>query len=187
MLRLVSWFAGEQPILISFLLLLHVARRLRRRLRNRHRCLRLLIRFVSLFFFFFIVVSFLFFSVWKVRKIRGLVQELQRKVPDLQTLVRRFWKVAAPYWFSDDQFQARLQLATVFALTLLTTGISVGFNFLGRDFFNALASQFLSFFLSFVQFNSIHSWNFNDYIWYIYVCMYIAFLTSSLFLLFLYL
>lgn len=60
---------------------------------------------------------------------------------DLQTLLRRFWKVAAPYWSSDDKVQARLQLAGVFALTLATTGISVGFNFLGRDFYNALASK----------------------------------------------
>ncbi|KAL4365304.1 hypothetical protein HN51_025795 [Arachis hypogaea] len=61
--------------------------------------------------------------------------------PDLQTLFRRFWKVAAPYWSSDDKAQARLQLAGVFALTLATTGISVGFNFLGRDFYNALANK----------------------------------------------
>lgn len=59
----------------------------------------------------------------------------------MQTLFRRFWKVAAPYWFSDDKVQARLQLGAVFALTLATTGISVGFNFLGRDFYNALASE----------------------------------------------
>ncbi|XP_043702229.1 ABC transporter D family member 2, chloroplastic [Telopea speciosissima] len=65
----------------------------------------------------------------------------QRKVPDLQTLWRRFWKVAAPYWSSDDKVQARLRLAAVFALTLATTGISVGFNFLGRDFYNALANK----------------------------------------------
>lgn len=38
--------------------------------------------------------------------------------------------------------QARLRLAAVFALTLATTGISVGFNFLGRDFYNALAGMF---------------------------------------------
>lgn len=37
-----------------------------------------------------------------------------------------------------------MQLAAVFALTLATTGISVGFNFLGRDFYNALASLSLS-------------------------------------------
>ncbi|XP_058768755.1 ABC transporter D family member 2, chloroplastic-like isoform X1 [Vicia villosa] len=61
--------------------------------------------------------------------------------PDLQTLFRRFWKVAAPYWSSDDKVQARLQLASVFFLTLATTGISVGFSFLGRDFYNALANK----------------------------------------------
>ncbi|XP_044468708.1 ABC transporter D family member 2, chloroplastic [Mangifera indica] len=64
-----------------------------------------------------------------------------RKTPEIKTLLRRLWKVAAPYWYSDDKVQARLQLAAVFALTLATTGISVGFNFLGRDFFNALANK----------------------------------------------
>ncbi|CAA0836547.1 ABC transporter D family member 2- chloroplastic [Striga hermonthica] len=65
----------------------------------------------------------------------------RKKVPDVQSLVRRFWKVAEPYWFSDDKVGARWRLAAVFALTLGTTGISVGFNFLGRDFFNALANK----------------------------------------------
>ncbi|XP_031283371.1 uncharacterized protein LOC116142056 [Pistacia vera] len=64
-----------------------------------------------------------------------------RKTPEIKTLFRRLWKVAAPYWYSDDKVQARLQLASVFALTLATTGISVGFNFLGRDFYNALANK----------------------------------------------
>ncbi|XXG90402.1 hypothetical protein AAC387_Pa12g2176 [Persea americana] len=65
----------------------------------------------------------------------------RRQGPDLQTLLRRFWKVASPYWSSEDKVQARLRLAAVFALTLGTTGISVGFNFLGRDFYNALANK----------------------------------------------
>ncbi|KAK4343937.1 hypothetical protein RND71_037031 [Anisodus tanguticus] len=69
------------------------------------------------------------------------IQDEQRKPPDLQTFTRRFWKVAAPYWSSDDKVQDRLQLAAVFALTLGTTGISVGFSFLGRDFYNALANK----------------------------------------------
>ena len=68
-------------------------------------------------------------------------EEAQRPGPDPKVLLKRFWKVAAPYWFSDDKVQARWQLAAVFALTLGTTGISVGFNFLGRDFYNALASN----------------------------------------------
>ncbi|KAM1350399.1 hypothetical protein ACFX2F_004357 [Malus domestica] len=67
--------------------------------------------------------------------------EKQREVPELQTLLRRFWKVAAPYWSSSDKVQARVQLTVVFALTLATTGISVGFSFLGRDFYNALANK----------------------------------------------
>lgn len=67
-------------------------------------------------------------------------RDLQRKDADLHTLLKRLWKVAAPYWSSQDKFQARSRLAAVFALTLATTGISVGFNFLGRDFYNALAS-----------------------------------------------
>nr|CAB3471731.1 unnamed protein product [Digitaria exilis] len=65
----------------------------------------------------------------------------KRAGTDLKTLAKRFWKVAAPYWWSEDKTQARLRLAAVFALTLGTTGISVGFNFLGRDFYNALADK----------------------------------------------
>ncbi|GAB2222858.1 hypothetical protein Droror1_Dr00016988 [Drosera rotundifolia] len=65
----------------------------------------------------------------------------KRKTPEIRTLLRRFWKVAAPYWSSEDKVQARWRLAAVFALTLGTTGISVGFNFLGRDFYNALANK----------------------------------------------
>ncbi|XP_009146314.1 ABC transporter D family member 2, chloroplastic [Brassica rapa] len=63
------------------------------------------------------------------------------KASELRALWKRFWKVAAPYWFSEDKDQARLRLAAVFALTLATTGISVGFNFLGRDFYNALSNK----------------------------------------------
>lgn len=70
-----------------------------------------------------------------------LLQNEQGAGSDLKILLRRFWKIAAPYWSSEDKVQARLRLAAVFALTLGTTGISVGFNFLGRDFYNALASE----------------------------------------------
>lgn len=71
----------------------------------------------------------------------GEDKDENRVHPDIKTLLRRFWKVAAPYWSSEDKVQARLRLAAVFALTLGTTGISVGFNFLGRDFYNALANK----------------------------------------------
>lgn len=69
------------------------------------------------------------------------LSEQTRTGSDIQTILKRFWHVAAPYWSSEDKVQARLRLAGVFALTLATTGISVGFNFLGRDFYNALASK----------------------------------------------
>ncbi|KAF5204363.1 Atp-binding cassette sub-family d member [Thalictrum thalictroides] len=69
-------------------------------------------------------------------------EKMRKGGPDLPTLLRRFWKVAAPYWSSsEDKAQARIRLAALFTLTLATTGISVGFNFLGRDFFNALANK----------------------------------------------
>ncbi|ERN20070.1 ABC transporter D family member 2, chloroplastic isoform X1 [Amborella trichopoda] len=74
-------------------------------------------------------------------EIAQVPSEEKREGPDLQTLLRRFWNIAAPYWSSEDKVQARLRLAAVFALTLATTGISVGFNFLGRDFYNALANK----------------------------------------------
>ncbi|KAI3873684.1 hypothetical protein MKW92_047483 [Papaver armeniacum] len=66
---------------------------------------------------------------------------LQRQGPDLQTRFKRFCKIASPYWFSDDKVGAWLHFASVFALTFATTGISVGFNFLSRDFSNALANK----------------------------------------------
>ncbi|WOL02116.1 ABC transporter D family member 2, chloroplastic [Canna indica] len=71
----------------------------------------------------------------------GEDKDEQRVSSDIKTVLRRFLKIAAPYWSSEDKVQARLRLAALFALTLGTTGISVGFNFLGRDFYNALASK----------------------------------------------
>jgi hypothetical protein len=44
-----------------------------------------------------------------------------------------------PYWRECPD--ARWRLAGVVALTLATTGVSVVFNFLGRDFFNALSER----------------------------------------------
>uniref|UniRef100_A0A7N1A4Q7 ABC transporter D family member 2, chloroplastic n=1 Tax=Kalanchoe fedtschenkoi TaxID=63787 RepID=A0A7N1A4Q7_KALFE len=65
----------------------------------------------------------------------------EKRAESNSSIFKRLWKVAAPYWSSDDKVPARLQLAAVFALTLGTTGISVGFSFLGRDFYNALANK----------------------------------------------
>ncbi len=47
-----------------------------------------------------------------------------------------------PYWTeSEERDQARWRLGGVVALTLACTGVSVLFNFLGRDFFNALSEK----------------------------------------------
>ncbi|EFN54030.1 hypothetical protein CHLNCDRAFT_31925, partial [Chlorella variabilis] len=61
---------------------------------------------------------------------------------DLAVILPRLRKLALPYWTeSDDRNSARWKLAGVVALTLGTTGVSVLFNFLGRDFFNALSAK----------------------------------------------
>eukprot|EP00899_Mesostigma_viride_P013591 jgi/Mesvir1/22232/Mv13045-RA.1 len=60
---------------------------------------------------------------------------------DWAKLWPRFLEVASPYWDGEDKNEARVRLAVVFAMTLATTGISVGFNFLGRDYYNALSSK----------------------------------------------
>jgi ABC-type uncharacterized transport system fused permease/ATPase subunit len=61
---------------------------------------------------------------------------------DLRVIAARAWKIAAPYWTDPAVGRgARWRAATVVGLTLGTTGVSVLFNFLGRDFFNALAEK----------------------------------------------
>jgi ABC-type uncharacterized transport system fused permease/ATPase subunit len=42
---------------------------------------------------------------------------------------------------SDERKDAWLRIAGVVAMSLGSTGISVGFNFLGRDFFNAISNK----------------------------------------------
>ncbi|CAI5463569.1 unnamed protein product, partial [Closterium sp. Yama58-4] len=67
--------------------------------------------------------------------------EKERQATQLGTLLKQFVRVAAPYWSSEDKGQARLRLAAVFVFALGCTGVSVLFNFLYRDFYNAIASK----------------------------------------------
>lgn len=62
---------------------------------------------------------------------------------DLAVILPRLKELTLPYWSgdSDRAKEARWKLAGVFALTLGTTGVSVLFNFLGRDFFNAISAK----------------------------------------------
>jgi ABC-type uncharacterized transport system fused permease/ATPase subunit len=60
-----------------------------------------------------------------------------------RTQLRRIWglfrKLATPYW--RESRTAKTDLAAVFALTLLQSGVSVAFSFIGRDFWTALSNR----------------------------------------------
>mmetsp|Transcript_7310 Transcript_7310/g.17664 ORF Transcript_7310/g.17664 Transcript_7310/m.17664 type:complete len:821 (+) Transcript_7310:19-2481(+) len=61
---------------------------------------------------------------------------------DLSIISKRLAKLALPFWTDPEVGgEARKKLAVVLGLTLGTTGVSVLFNFLGRDFFNALSEK----------------------------------------------
>ena len=61
---------------------------------------------------------------------------------DLGAVFGRFKQVATPFWTDPkSSSNARWLLAGVVGLTLGTTAISVGFNFLGRDFYNSIAEK----------------------------------------------
>ena len=60
----------------------------------------------------------------------------------LSSLSARFKEVATPFWVDPSSSgNARLLLIVVVCMTLGTTAISVGFNFLGRDFYNSIAEK----------------------------------------------
>ncbi|GJQ10265.1 hypothetical protein GpartN1_g2056.t1 [Galdieria partita] len=54
-------------------------------------------------------------------------------------LLMLFWQVAKPYWVEETK--ARWELGSVVALTLLQSGVSVAFSYIGRDFWNALSEK----------------------------------------------
>jgi len=54
-------------------------------------------------------------------------------------LLTLFWRVAKPYWL--EEAKARWELGSVVALTLLQSGVSVAFSYIGRDFWNALSEK----------------------------------------------
>jgi len=59
-------------------------------------------------------------------------------------IYRRFMELALPYWRKETNPGARdalLRLGGILVLTLGTTGISVWFSYLGRDFFNFLSEK----------------------------------------------
>ncbi|GAX72920.1 hypothetical protein CEUSTIGMA_g375.t1 [Chlamydomonas eustigma] len=62
---------------------------------------------------------------------------------DLRIIYNRLASLALPYWTASEEGTSsrRWKLAGVVGLTLATTGVSVVFNYLGRDFFNALSEK----------------------------------------------
>jgi putative ATP-binding cassette transporter len=53
----------------------------------------------------------------------------------------RVWKLARPYWFSEERWRARGLLAAIVALSLGLVYLLVAFNQWNRDFFNALEQK----------------------------------------------
>lgn len=73
---------------------------------------------------------------------RALRSKKEGPSTDINIIFSRLQKLALPYWTeSEDASAARWRLAGVLGLTLGTTGVSVLFNYLGRDFFNALSAK----------------------------------------------
>ncbi|KAL4519069.1 hypothetical protein Ndes2526A_g00174 [Nannochloris sp. 'desiccata'] len=67
------------------------------------------------------------------------VEQKEGPSADLPVIFSRLTALATPYW--QESPDARWRLGGVLALTLATTGVSVLFSFLGRDFFNALSAK----------------------------------------------
>lgn len=64
---------------------------------------------------------------------------------DIKLVLGRFWRIAAPYWTDPEvRGEALMRAGLLIGITVATTGISVWFNFLGRDFYNALAEKDVS-------------------------------------------
>jgi vitamin B12/bleomycin/antimicrobial peptide transport system ATP-binding/permease protein len=55
--------------------------------------------------------------------------------------LRRFLRLAMPFFFSEEKLAARLLVAGVLSLTLLQIGIHIRLNLWNRDFFNALEAR----------------------------------------------
>jgi putative ATP-binding cassette transporter len=57
---------------------------------------------------------------------------------EYQNSLRAAWRLARPYWWSEDKWRARGLLIAVIALNLISVGLSVRFNVWNRDFFNSI-------------------------------------------------
>ena len=73
-----------------------------------------------------------------------IVDTIPGAASDIKVLSSRFFEIASPFWSKEtnpDARAAQVKLAGIIALSLLGTGVSVYFSFLGRDFFNYLTEK----------------------------------------------
>ena len=61
---------------------------------------------------------------------------------------RDIWRLARPYWFSDDRWPALGLLAVIVAMSLGMVFINVLFNKWYGDFYNALQNHDIALFVS---------------------------------------
>jgi putative ATP-binding cassette transporter len=53
-------------------------------------------------------------------------------------IIREGWRIARPYWFSEERWIARGLLVAVIAMLLFQVWINVRLNFWRNDFYNSL-------------------------------------------------
>src|SRR5258708_35966708 len=54
------------------------------------------------------------------------------------TILREVWRIARPYWFSEERWVARGLLAAILAMNFAQVWINVRLNSWRNDFYNAL-------------------------------------------------
>jgi len=60
----------------------------------------------------------------------------------LRSFVRDAWRLARPYYRSDEKWSAWGLLTSILALRLLLVGMTVVLSFWNREFFNSLQDKF---------------------------------------------
>ena len=66
---------------------------------------------------------------------------MRQRLSDSAAFLSRVWRLAAPYWGSEERWQARGLLATILALTLGLVFLLVLLNNWNREFFEALQNR----------------------------------------------
>ena len=61
--------------------------------------------------------------------------------PSIMTLPRDAWRLARPYFSSEERWSARGKLAAIIALNLAMVGMDVVLNFWNRAFYNSLQDK----------------------------------------------